>query len=158
MALSVYLDTSTISAYDDERVPEFRDLTRQWLAKPGVDYKYFISRLVIEEIEDTHNSERKKQMLGLVKQRKFEVLKFETGIGFLADTYINVGVLPRNSLADAVHLAYATMYKIDYVVSWNFRHLVNEHRSRAFWHHNLQKGLHLPKIVSPGTLLEGPYI
>ena len=151
---SIYLDTSVISAYHDLRVPEFSELTREMFTKLGSRFVFYISPTVLSEIANA-NALRRKQMLGLVRSLGLRSLLNDPAILMLASSYVSRAILPKDSLADATHLAHATVHKMDYLLSWNFRHLVNEHRKEAFMHHNLSRGLHLPMILSPGNLLEG---
>jgi hypothetical protein len=50
----------------------------------------------------------------------------------LARSYLAEGILKANMLADAQHIAMATIANVDALVSWNFRHVVNLTRIRAF--------------------------
>ena len=152
--IKIYLDTSVVSAYHDPRVPEFSALTREMFSALGKGCVFVGSVMLQSEVEAA-NPVRRKQMLSLMLRIGVRILNVHPAIETLATSYLKQGILPLDSSADAIHLAYATYYEIDYLASWNYRHLINDHRKQAFAHHNLSRGLFLPKIVSPGNLLEG---
>ena len=67
----------------------------------------------------------------------------------LAEEYIRQAVVSRRMLADAQHIAVATVARVDVLVSWNFRHIVNLDRIRGFNAVNLRAGYPLLEIRSP---------
>lgn len=56
-------------------------------------------------------------------------------------------------LADAQHIAIATVARVDVLVSWNFKHIVNLQRIRGYNSVNLRKGYPLLEIRTPRELL-----
>jgi len=71
----------------------------------------------------------------------------------LADAYIRHGVLTQNSLNDARQVAICTLANIDYLVSWNFKHLVGTERKRGFHAINLLQGRRPVDIVTPWEII-----
>lgn len=67
----------------------------------------------------------------------------------LAEEYIRQAVVSRRMLADAQHIAVATVARVDVLVSWNFRHIVNLDRIHGFNAVNLRSGYPLLEIRSP---------
>jgi hypothetical protein len=63
--------------------------------------------------------------------------------------YIRQAVVSRRMLADAQHIAVATVARVDVLVSWNFRHIVNLDRIHGFNAVNLRAGYPLLEIRSP---------
>lgn len=57
-----------------------------------------------------------------------------------AKKYIEENVVGKTSFDDCVHIALATIYKVDILVSWNFKHIVNVYRIRDFNAVNLRSG------------------
>lgn len=72
----------------------------------------------------------------------------------LADAYIQRGILGPGSRSDALHVALATVGRVDVLVSWNFRHIVNLGRVRLFHSANLERGYPLIEIRSPLEVLD----
>ena len=67
----------------------------------------------------------------------------------LAQTYINDNVVGQTSLDDCIHIATATLSKVDILVSWNFKHIVNVYRIRGYNSVNLRLGYSTIDIRSP---------
>ena len=67
----------------------------------------------------------------------------------LAKEYLSSGVLGPTMLADAQHIAIATVTQVDHIVSWNFRHIVNVVKIKGFNSVNLIMGYNIIDIRSP---------
>lgn len=66
------------------------------------------------------------------------------------------GIVPPRKRDDALHVAYATVFELDVVLSWNFKHLANLRREARFLSTNQTEGYwHSPRIVSPMELEDG---
>lgn len=70
----------------------------------------------------------------------------------LAQTYVHEKVVGETSMDDCIHIATATIHKVDLLVSWNFKHIVNVYRIRGYNAINLRKGyinlnIHSPKEI-----------
>ena len=70
----------------------------------------------------------------------------------LAQTYVDEKVVGETSLDDCIHIATATLNKVDMLVSWNFKHIVNIYRIRGYNSINLRLGhtsleIHSPKEI-----------
>jgi len=71
----------------------------------------------------------------------------------LAAEYLRHGALGPGSHADALHIALATVGRVDVLVSWNFRHIVNLGRIRLFNGVNLEQGYGSLEIRTPKEVL-----
>lgn len=117
----IYLDTSVFSAYFDSR-----DLARQkktkefWPRLSG--YGRYASELVIDELSRITDSAKKEAVLKLVAE--FQVLIMSKKVQDLAKAYVERGLFPNRYFSDAIHLALASVYGINIVISWNFEHFV----------------------------------
>ena len=72
----------------------------------------------------------------------------------LAEQYIAEKVVGETSLADCQHIAIATLAKVDVLVSWNFKHIVNLTRIRGYNSVNLRMGYSILEIRSPTEIAE----
>lgn len=72
----------------------------------------------------------------------------------LAATYLARGIVGLGSHADALHVALATVGRVDVLVSWNFKHIVNLGRIRLFNGVNLERGYGTLEIRAPKEVLE----
>ena len=82
-----------------------------------------------------------------------ELLPLQPEAVELARAYVKHGVVVQKYLTDARHVAICTVARIDYLVSWNFRHLVNVRREAGFNAVNLLQGYPPIRIVSPLELI-----
>jgi predicted nucleic acid-binding protein len=71
----------------------------------------------------------------------------------LAKTYIEEKVVGQTSLSDCLHIAVATINKVDILVSWNFKHIVNVYRIRGYNSVNLRLGYSTLEIRSPKEIV-----
>ena len=81
-------------------------------------------------------------------------LDITSEVGVLAQTLVEVGLIPNKAASDAIHIAVASVHKMDYPVTWNFKHIANpfiRDRLRRVIH---ESGFHLPVLCSPDELLE----
>jgi hypothetical protein len=74
-------------------------------------------------------------------------------VAILADGYISRGIFHRKFIADALHVAFASFYKIDYLVTWNFGHLANVRKQARIRLFNTAAGFFSPVIVTPEFLV-----
>ena len=71
----------------------------------------------------------------------------------LAKTYIDEKVVGQTSFDDCIHIAVATLNKVDILVSWNFKHIVNVYRIRGYNSVNLRLGYSTLEIRSPKEIV-----
>jgi len=71
----------------------------------------------------------------------------------MAEEYIQVLQIPPKAVRDALHVAYAVSYKLDYLATWNLRHLASSATMKRLTEHNLSRGWHIPLIVTPEYFL-----
>lgn len=71
----------------------------------------------------------------------------------LARAYISENVVGKTSFDDCVHIALATIHKVDVLVSWNFKHIVNVYRIRGYNSVNLRLGYSTLEIRSPREVI-----
>ena len=68
----------------------------------------------------------------------------------LADKYIMEFALPKGSIDDSIHVAVASIYEMDALISWNLNHLANLRRMEKFNEINLKVGYHKHlEIITP---------
>lgn len=71
----------------------------------------------------------------------------------LAEQYLSENVVGKTSADDCRHIATATIHKVDYLVSWNFKHIVNVFRIRGYNAVNLKNGYIQLDIRSPKEIV-----
>jgi predicted nucleic acid-binding protein len=152
MKLSLYLETSVIGAYLDAGDPFRRDLTIRWFEHELSEYDPFISLLVERELERVDEPHRAGYMQII---KSIPRLEFIDEAAILAEGYISRGIFHRKFMADAFHVALASIHKIDYLVTWNFGHLANVRRQARIKLFNTAAGFFSPTIVTPEFLVHG---
>jgi predicted nucleic acid-binding protein len=156
---SVYLDTSVINFLFADDSPEKREITRDFFdnfIKTGI-YDCYISGFVIDEIENNPNQEEKKKLLEVIEDYPIDFLELINAdeISELAKIYVDKGIIPYKKYYDAYHIACAVLNRIDYLVSWNYRHLANVNRERKVISANLEIGyIHEFRIITPLELID----
>ena len=72
----------------------------------------------------------------------------------LARNYIDQNVVGKTSFDDCVHIALASINRVDILVSWNFKHIVNVYRIRGYNSVNLRSGYQTLEISSPKDIIQ----
>ena len=150
MKQSLYLETSVVGAYLDNGEPFRRDLTIRWWEHELPEYRAVVSVLVQRELERVPEPHRT-GYLNLV--RPLEQVELTEEAAILAEGYITRGIFHRKYIADALHVALASVHKIDYLVTWNFGHLANVRRQARIRLFNTAAGFFVPMIVTPEFLV-----
>ena len=148
---TLYLDTSVIGGYFDD---EWRKDTRELWAQRGSGLWQFISSgLVAQEIAGAPPDVR--QLFEDTFDRSKDLLAMTGEIEDLALEYLKAGVVPVKFEDDAKHVATCTVHRVNHLVSWNFKHLVNVRREAGFNAVNLLQGYPPVSIVNPKELIYG---
>ncbi|MCL6103010.1 MAG: type II toxin-antitoxin system VapC family toxin [Bacteroidetes bacterium] len=145
----VYIDTSVLGGYFDK---EFDVATRKFFdeVKKG-EYIVVISN--ITEGELLNAPERVRSLLNLLGI-DYEVIKLTDDVVNLALEYIRENVVGQTSYDDCLHIAIATVSRLDLLVSWNFKHIVNIKRIRGYNGINIKNGYPSIEIRSPKDLID----
>jgi len=150
--LRIYLDTSVINFLFADDAPDFRRATEEFFAKHASKYDLFVSEIVRLEISRTPSLQRRQQLLTVLQQHPITMLASEPSeeLEELADLYLREGVIPVAKREDALHVAYATVHKMDILLSWNFKHLANLRREGLITAVNQTAGYRYPlRLLSP---------
>lgn len=146
MKLHVYLDTSIISAYFDERVKERQTDTRRFWKRVD-DFEVSTAEITRQEILQTTDVNLKTKMEGLIEG--FSIHSLTEEMQGLAQRYIDAGVSTPVMRNDALHVAAAVLTRQNILLSWNFKHLVNRRRRAMVNDVNISLGLPTIEILSP---------
>jgi hypothetical protein len=152
---TVYVET-TIPSYltawpkSNPIIAEHQRLTREWWANSRVRYNLYISEVVLAEIsigDPIAAKERMQAVAGL------QELSLSDPVRHLTRDYLKLLQIPASAAPDAVHLALAVISGIEYLLTWNCKHLANPRVMRAITAENTRRGLFVPLIVTPEELL-----
>jgi predicted nucleic acid-binding protein len=126
--------------------------TRQWWANPMPDQRLVTSAVVFEELEHIPDIARRERSLALI--RGLEQLNYTVEIAEIEEVYVSHKLMPAEATGDADHLALASFYNCDMLVTWNCRHLANANKAGHIRRVNALLGLRTPMLVTPLQLLE----
>ena len=110
-----------------------------------------LSNLTVQELAGAPDAVRRR--LADVPVEHIEMLQLDTEAATLADAYLAAGVLLPRMRADAQHIAIATVARVDVLVSWNFKHIVNLQRIHGYNSVNLRQGYPMIEIRTPREVL-----
>ena len=149
MKQRIYIDTSIIGGFFDvefslETQALFERLQRK-------EFIFVISDLLLQELQNAPQKVR--DLLNNYDTDCFEPIMLTEEAKELADKYIAENVVGKTSLDDCRHIAMATIHKVDVLVSWNFKHIVNLARIRGYNAVNLKNGYITIEIRNPKDLM-----
>lgn len=126
----VYLKPTVISHLvarpsDDPILASWQKASRRLWENYADRFEFVISDIVLAEIQ-RGNAIAAQQRLEIVST--LTVLEILPEADVLTQRLIDTGTVPRSSVSDAQHIAIATVHGVEYLVSWNHKHIVNEHR------------------------------
>jgi predicted nucleic acid-binding protein len=150
----IYVETSVIS-YLTARPSKtiigaaHQQLTLAWWEKRG-QYELMVSEVVVREC-GAGDSESAARRLEVVRDLPL-LLITEQAIK-IAEDLIKQKIVPLKAIEDALHIAIATAHGVDYLVTWNCRHIANPEIQRGIASYLEQIGTVLPFICTPEELL-----
>jgi len=125
--LSVYIETSIVSYLTarpsrDLRAAAWQQITTQWWTTERVKFELFTSELVIAEASAGDQQAAGSRLKALANIRGLPV---DEEVRALADRLIEGGGVPPEAELDALHIAVACVHEVDYLLTWNCRHINN---------------------------------
>ena len=110
-----------------------------------------ISDITLEELSLAPSEV--KSVVDDIESKQKEFVMVNEYITVLANQYIKYHAIPASMLADALHIACATFYDVDILISWNFKHIVNFNRIRKVNSVNVLNGFKPLEIRSPREVI-----
>ena len=150
MIQRIYIDTSVVGGIFDEEFKEATALLFERLENKEI--KFIVSDLL--DLELINAPKYVRELLLKYPNNFFERVELTDEAIKLADTYIAEKVVGKSSLEDCRHIAMATIYKVDVLASWNFKHIVNLDRIKGYNSVNLKLGYTMIEIRSPKDLIK----
>ena len=153
MKKTVYLDSTIPSYYFDERESlSFQSkITVKWFKEEANNFKILLSQITLNEI-NIGNYPYKEKVVKFALD--FEILTTTDEIRKIAEIYIDNYLMPRDFEGDAMHLAVASYYKIDFLLTWNCNHLANANKKQYIRILNTKLNLSVPEIITPLELFQ----
>ena len=121
----IYLETTIFNFPFADDAPQYKSDTLKLFKEIGAGkFKVYTSGYVIRELENTEDVEKRERMRSLIGNYEISVLPVNEEAEHLAGIYVREGIVPEKYLADAYHLAAASIAGLDFIVSLNFKHIV----------------------------------
>ena len=152
---TLYIETS-IPSYltgrptNNLRAAAWQDITNEWWQNKKSLFDLVTSPLVIREISkgNTEAAQRRLDVMQGIPQLKIsdEIIK-------LTELLLQNGALPEKAADDAMHVAFAAYHGIDFLLTWNCRHIDNAEKKPIIRQTCLDNGYEYPEICTPLELM-----
>ena len=141
----IYLDTSVFGDYFDEEfsehtIPLFERIRNE-------EFILLFSTITQDELDNA--PEKVKELVRSLKTKNTEFIEATDEVVDLATENITERVVGQTSFPDCLHIALATINRADFLVSWNFKHIVNIEKIKGYNSINIKKGYKHLEIRSP---------
>jgi predicted nucleic acid-binding protein len=155
MSETVYIETSIVgylTARPSNNLILMANLeaTREWWDTRRDQFMLYISQVVLDEIA-RGNTEIATKRLEIV--RDFPLLEVSEAVQNLAAQFLAKSSLPPKAADDALHIAAATIYGLDYLLTWNCKHIANAQIQKKLAQISLDAGYELPTLCTPYELM-----
>ena len=152
----VYLETTVISYLTARpsrnlRVMAHQEITVDWWSRRRMSFELYVSRLVVDEASagDAEAAARRLSTLEAIPR-----LELTEPVSALAAQLVAQAGIPREAVEDAVHVAIAAAHGMDYLLTWNCRHIANAAMRNRIEDVCASSGFEAPVICTPEELLE----
>jgi predicted nucleic acid-binding protein len=151
---TIYLETTIFNFPFVDDAPQYKADTLQLFEKiRDGTFKAFTSEYVKGELEDTKDMVKRERMKALIAKYGISVIPMSEKAEYLADAYVISGIIPKNFLTDAIHIATATVAGIDFIVSLNFKHIVKQKTIMESENINIREGYKRIFIYTPAEVI-----
>ena len=155
MKPSVYLETSYLSyatgnSSSDPRTQFRMQVSRTWWERQSERYALYVSETVLDECRrgDPQQAQRRSELL-----TRTTSLRLTEGVQALSDLLQEQSIVPVNAANDALHIAFAAFYQCVYLLTWNFKHILNARQLPKVNRLLQEQGYVPPLICTPETFL-----
>ncbi len=156
MSETVYIETIigylTARPSRDIVVAAHIEITREWWDTRRSDFQLYSSQAVLKETSqgDAAIASQRLEIL-----RNLALLELNQSVLNLAENFLGCSNLPAKADVDAVHIAATTVHGIDYLLTWNCKHIANAQMQRKLAKISFDFGYELPILCTPYELLGG---
>ncbi len=154
MKPTVYIETTILSYLvsrpsRDIIVAGRQEMTREWWDFSRSKFDLVLSQIVLDEISAGDAEHAKNRMRHASKLSALEITQSAVD---LAQAIQNRGLIPPEEVRDALHISVATVSRIDYLLTWNCKHIANAQIIRQLARYVKTYGYDLPVICTPESL------
>lgn len=151
-----YIETSVVSYLSarqsrDVVVAAYQEVTREWWRTASARFDLVASALVVAEARAGDPDAARTRLAAL---ESIPLLDATSDAESLANTLVASGAVPRQAADDSAHIAIAVTNGVDFLVTWNFRHIANAAMRTRIEQACRQAGYEPPVICTPNELME----
>jgi len=151
----VYIETSVISYLTarpsrDIIVAAHQQITHEWWDNRRTAFRLYASQLVLTEAGKGDGNAAAKRLDVL---KDIELLKLGKEASDLADIFIRRKAVSEKVMEDMLHIAVATVYGADYLLTWNCKHIANAEILRKIAKICTEEDYEMPTICTPEELM-----
>ena len=152
---TAYIETTIPSYYTARNARSILQASRQLATREWWDGGCSGFELVTstETLNEAGEGDREMAKARLELLRGIRILPVTEAAGELARALVSSGLVPAIASPDAVHIALASVYQIDFLVTWNFKHIANPHIRERMRTRINDSGFRMPVMCSPEELL-----
>ncbi len=155
MKPKVYIETTVVSYLTARRsrdliVAAHQELTQEWWQRRRGEFELYCSQLVIQEASGGQKEAAQRRLQVL---QPFSILEINDAAKELARHVAKAAAIPRKATEDALHIALATVHGMDYLLTWNCKHIANAEIQRSVTLACHLRGYEPPVICTPEELM-----
>jgi predicted nucleic acid-binding protein len=155
MSETVYIETSILGYLTARSTKNLilaanMEITKDWWENRRSAFTLFTSEAVLDEVAQG-DSEMAAQRLEIL--RDFPLLDLNVSVQGLAAQFLIRSNLPPKARVDAIHIAAATVHGLDYLLTWNCKHIANAQIQGKLAEISLDFGYTLPVLCTPNELM-----
>jgi len=152
---SIYVETtipSYLTAWPAKNVvaAAHQVITKEWWASQRSRFQLFTSELVLLEAS-YGDAEAVKLRLAVLQD--ISVLSWTPKIEWISSELLRLHLVPPNAAADSLHIAFAAVHSMDFLITWNCKHIANAERLPFIEAFLFRNGFHVPKVCTPEWLM-----
>lgn len=156
MPESVFIETTIPSYHVARRARDIvhaarQELTIEWWASRRSAYELYTSQPVLDEAA---RGEETMAVARIELLREIPLLTINEAVTSVAEKLIERGIIPERVADDALHISCAAVHGMDYILTWNCRHIANPHNQRRIRETLSAQGYEVPVICTPEEFLE----
>jgi hypothetical protein len=152
-----YVETSIVSYLTarpsrDLITAAHQQITHDWWLHRKKCFTLYASQLVLTEAGQGDNEAASRRLQAL---EEIELLALKAEAADLADALIRGNTVPQKAEEDALHIAITTIYGLDYLLTWNCKHIANAEMQKRIKNICINEGYEMPTICTPEELMGG---
>lgn len=151
----IYIETSIVSYYTarpsrDLVVAAHQQITHEWWDNKRFDFDLYTSQVVVSEASLGDQTAATKRIQAL---QGIPLLDVRDEAAELAQKLLGEGCLPQKASEDALHISVAAIHNMDYLLTWNCKHIANSQMRPKIERVIRDEGYEPPIITTPEELL-----